>query len=91
MLVEVGSGLEDVSVGLVSIGDVCVPLIPLVGLGGIVGFILVAAASVGVVEPCFGAQPARTAPAATVAVSFRNVRREKGGRWVMDDLRIEFQ
>lgn len=79
--------MEEVSVGLVSAVELPVVLIPVVGLGGMVGFILVTLASVGMVEPCFGAQPARAAPAATVAVSFRNVRREMGGRRVMVDLR----
>jgi hypothetical protein len=49
-----------------------------VGLGGVVGL----ASDVAVPAIVFGfgsgVQPARAAPAATVAVSFRNVRRERG-------------
>ena len=76
--------------GLVSAGEGSVGTIPLVGLGGIVGFIAVAAASVGAVGFCLGLQLARAAPAATVAVSLMNVRREMGGRRVMGGLQITY-
>ena len=64
--------------------------VPFVGLGGIVGLILALAASVEVVGICFGEQLARAAPAATVAVSLMNIRREMGGRRFMGNLRGEY-
>jgi hypothetical protein len=54
-----------------------------------IGVTLVTAVSVGREEPGFGVQLARAAPAAIVAVSLRNVRREIGGRRFMLYLRIE--
>jgi len=89
-VVVVGSGLEEVSLGLVSDGAVSVVLFPRVGLGGMVGFMPVVATSVGAVGLCFGLQLARAAPAAAVAVSFRNVRREMVGRRFKFDLRVEY-
>jgi hypothetical protein len=62
---------------------------PVVGLGGMVGFIPVVATSVGAVRLCFGVQLARAAPAATVAVNLMNVRREMGGRRFMHYLHVE--
>jgi uncharacterized protein involved in response to NO len=64
-------------------------MIPLVGLGGMAGLILAVATSVGMVGLCLGEQLARAAPAATVAVSLMNVRRERGGRQVMGNLHVE--
>jgi hypothetical protein len=63
---------------------------PVVGLGGMVGLIPAVATSVEVVGLCLGVQLARAAPAATVAVSLMNVRRERGGRRVMHYLHVEY-
>src|SRR4030042_3730668 len=71
LVVGEGSGLVAVSVGLVSAwvvsaGAVSVLPIPVVGLGGKVGFNSAAAVSVGWFGLCLGVQLARAAPAAAV-------------------------
>jgi hypothetical protein len=63
---------------------------PLAGLGGMVGFIPEVAVSGGAVGLSLGVQLARAAPAAMVAVSFRNVRREMDGRRFIHVLRINY-
>jgi hypothetical protein len=63
----------------------------MVGLGGTVGLIPAVAVSVGAVMLCLGVQLASAAPAATVAVSLMNVRREMGCRRFIGYLQIEFQ
>jgi hypothetical protein len=62
-----------------------------VGLGGTVASTPVVAVSVGAVVLAFGEQPARAAPAATVALSLRNVRREIGCRRFMGHLLIRYR
>jgi hypothetical protein len=62
-----------------------------VGLGGTDGSIGVVAISVGARRLPFGVQPARAAPAATVALSLRNVRREMGCRRFMGHLLIRYR
>ena len=91
-MVAEGSGLPEVSVGLACPGvEGVVPagMAPVVGLGSMVGLILAVATSIEVVGLCLGVQLARAAPAATVAVSLMNVRRERGGRQVMGNLHVE--
>ena len=88
-MVGEGSGLVDVSVGVDCSGvegEVPDGTVSVVGLGGKVGLILAVLASVGL---CLGVQLARAAPAATVAVSLMNVRREMGGRRFMGNLHVE--
>jgi hypothetical protein len=66
-------------------------MIPVFGMGGMVGLIPVIGTSVGAVRLCLGEQLARAAPAATVAVSLMNVRREMGGRRFMQYLHVEYR
>jgi hypothetical protein len=90
-----GSGLEVVPVGsacvgVVSDGVLAEAVTPLVGLGGRIGLDSPVGLPVGRSGFSFGVQPARAAPAAIVAVSFKNVRREMGGRRFMGGLQIEY-
>lgn len=94
-MVGVGSAVGDASVGSDSVGPgsggaLVVPMVAWVGLGGIVGFKAVVAVSAGAFVLCLGAQPARAAPAATVAVSLRKFRREMGGRGFTNSLQFRY-
>jgi len=67
-------------------GEEVVGKVPVVGLGGMGAGKVGEVVLVAEVVPCLDVQPARAAPAATVAVSLINVRREIGGRrfiWVL--------
>jgi hypothetical protein len=85
-----GSGVEVVSTGLLSVGVISAWVgaggtTPEVGLAGLVGFVSMGEA-VGLERVSLELQPARVAPAAMVAVSLRNVRRDRGGRRFIDTL-----
>ncbi len=89
---EVGSGVEvDVSVGGTPVCEgsvVSVPVGLLEAVGGIELVELEAAVSEGRPVSLPGAQPARAA-AAAAAVSFKNIRRERGGwRGIIDSRNI---
>ena len=92
-MVASGSVLAEVWVGLAcsAVGSaVSARTLPMVGMGCRVGLIVALAISVGMIGLCFGEQLARAAPAATVAVSLMNIRREMGGRRFMGNLRGEY-
>jgi hypothetical protein len=89
--VEVASVGEGTAVLASGGTPVAVDAIAPVGLGGEVGTTWLEGVSGGVVGLSLGVQPAMAAPAATVAVSFKNIRREIGGRCFIVCLRNEYQ
>jgi hypothetical protein len=88
---DVGDSIEPPWVGMVPAGLVAIAVIPDVGLGGTVGLIPAVAVSVEPIVLTLGEQPASAAPAAAVAASLMNVRRDMGCPRFMGHLLIRYR